>query len=63
MSAVNYHLGQFPPKEFDWPKLIPLMGPATAAVARFDGMLSAIPNPGVLLAPLSTQEATKLLSY
>ena len=30
---------------------------ATAALARYDGLLEAIPNPGVLLSPLSTQEA------
>jgi len=37
--------------------LIPLLGPASAAVARYDGMLTAVPNPGVLLSPLTTQEA------
>lgn len=57
MRPVHYHLGQFPPQNIDWPKLIPLLGPASAAVARYDGMLSAIPNPAVLLAPLTTQEA------
>lgn len=56
--AVRYHEGRFPPDErLDWPKLVPLIGPATAAVARFDGILGAIPNPSVLLAPLATQEA------
>jgi len=57
MAAVTYHLGRFPPATLDWPRLIPLLGPAAAAVARYDGMLAAIPNPGVLLAPLTTQEA------
>ncbi len=58
MAFVCYHEGKFPPNErIDWPRLIPLLGPAAAAVARYDGMLAAIPNPGVLLAPLSTQEA------
>ncbi|HKI83896.1 MAG TPA: Fic/DOC family N-terminal domain-containing protein, partial [Candidatus Krumholzibacteria bacterium] len=55
--AVQYHLGRFPPARLDWPRLIPLLGPAAAAVARYDGMLAAVPNPGVLLSPLSTQEA------
>lgn len=55
---VRYHQGRFPPEDrLDWRKLVPLIGPATAAVARFDGVLGAIPNPGVLLAPLATQEA------
>jgi Fic family protein len=41
----------------DWPQLIPLLGPASAAVARYDGTLAAIPNAAVLLSPLTTQEA------
>ena len=58
MTTVYYHDGKFPPySSLDWPELIPLLGPTAAAVARYDGMLSAIPNPDILLAPLSTQEA------
>lgn len=57
MPAVRYHTGRFPPSALDWPRLIPLLGPAAAAVARYDGMLAAIPNPAVLLSPLTTQEA------
>ena len=57
MAAVPYHLGQFPPANFDWPQLIPLIGPATAAIARYDGLLTAVPNASVLLSPLTTQEA------
>lgn len=55
--AVYYHLGRFPPVELDWPQLIPLLGPSSAAVARYDGTLAAIPNAAVLLSPLTTQEA------
>ncbi|MEF8730300.1 MAG: Fic/DOC family N-terminal domain-containing protein [Accumulibacter sp.] len=55
--AVRYHLGRFPPAALDWSPLIPLLGPASAAVARYDGTLAAIPNAAVLLSPLSTQEA------
>ncbi len=58
MPAVHYHTGRFPPEDrLDWPKLIPQVGPAAAALARYDGALSAVPNPGVLLAPLTTREA------
>lgn len=57
MAVVHYHLGSFPPAELDWPRLIPLLGPASAAVARYDGTLAAIPNAAVLLSPLTTQEA------
>ena len=56
-AAVRYHAGRFPPEQLDWPALIPLLGPAAAAVARYDGALAAAPNPDVLLSPLTTQEA------
>jgi len=56
-SPVHYHEGKFPPSNLDWHRLIPLLGPANAAVARYDGTLSAIPNAAVLLSPLTTQEA------
>ena len=54
---VLYHEGRFPPKELNWARLVPLIGPANAAVARYDGILAAIPNVNVLLSPLTTQEA------
>lgn len=56
---VSYHKGCFPPGDagIDWPALLPLIGPANAAVARFEGVLHGIPNPNVLLAPLTSQEA------
>lgn len=57
MPAVMYHLGKFPPARLDWSKLIPLMGPAYTAIARYDGVLAAVPNANVLLSPLTTQEA------
>lgn len=57
MAPVRYHEGRFPPKALEWETLIPLLGPAAAAVARYDGMLAAVPNPDVLLSPLTTQEA------
>lgn len=56
-APVRYHEGRFPPRELDWPRLIPLLGPAAAAVARYDGMLAAVPHPDILLTPLTTQEA------
>ena len=54
---VNYQTGQFPPQQLDWQVLIPLLGTTAAAVARYDGALAAVPNPDVLLAPLTTREA------
>lgn len=56
-SPVKYHYDKFPPSNPDWPRLIPYVGPANAAIARYDGLLSSIPNPAVLLSPLTTQEA------
>src|SRR5437762_744028 len=56
-SPVSYHLGKFPPKDLSWDQLIPLLGPASAGLARFDGLLSAIPNAHILLSPLATEEA------
>lgn len=56
-NPVYYHLGKFPPAELDWKRLVPLIGKANAGLARYDGLLSAIPNASVLLSPLTTQEA------
>lgn len=56
-KPVHYHDGGFPPKKIDWERLIPLIGPASAALARYDGILGAIPNATLLLSPLMTQEA------
>lgn len=58
MTAVHYQKGGFPPDDrIDWVELIPLIGPASAMVARYDGMLAAVPNPDILLSTLTTQEA------
>lgn len=57
MPPVRYHEGKFPPTDLDWPRLIPLIGPANRALARYDGVLTAVPNAQVLLSPLTTQEA------
>ena len=27
MAVVKYHEGRFPPRELDWPQLLPLIGP------------------------------------
>lgn len=55
--AVFYHDGRFPPAELDWSRLLPLIGPANAAIARYDGALGGVPDPNVLLSPLTAQEA------
>ena len=50
-GPVAYHTGKFPPQSLDWSRLIPLLGPASAALARYNALLTAIPNASVLLAP------------
>ena len=58
MAPVHYRPQSFPPDDrLDWPRLLPLIGPTTAAVARYGGLLEAVPDPDVLLAPLGTREA------
>jgi len=57
MAAVVYHEGKFPPQNIDWPQIIPFLGPTTAAIARYDGLLRS-PNAHVLIGPLTTREAT-----
>ncbi len=58
MAAVHYREGRFPPESrLDWPVLVPSLGPAVAALTRYDGVLAAIPNSGVLLTPFTTEEA------
>ncbi|MFA5291612.1 MAG: Fic/DOC family N-terminal domain-containing protein [Phycisphaerae bacterium] len=56
-KPVKYHYGKFPPKKIDWSKLVPLIGPANAALARYDATLSVIPNATILLSPMTMQEA------
>ena len=57
MKPVLYHRGRFPPKTLHWEKLLPVIGPAHAAVAAYEGMLYLLPNSNVLLSPLATREA------
>jgi len=46
-----------PIEDVEWEPLIPLIGPANRALAQYDGVLYSLPNPEVLLSPLTTQEA------
>ena len=56
-TPIHYHEGRFPPENLDWAALSPLIGPAHAELGRYDGMLAAVPNANILIAPLTTQEA------
>jgi Fic family protein len=46
-----------PIQDVKWEPLIPLLGRANRALAYYDGTLYGVPNPEVLLSPLTTQEA------
>ncbi|MDL2268652.1 Fic family protein [Desulfosarcina sp. OttesenSCG-928-A07] len=46
-----------PLTDLDYRLLLPLVGQANAALARYDGLLQGIPNPAVMLSPLTTREA------
>jgi Fic family protein len=48
---------KLPLKNVAWEPLIPLIGRANRALAQYDGVLYGLPNPEILLAPLTTQEA------
>ena len=40
-GPVRYHLGRFPPdsRGVDWTRLVPLIGPASAGLAPYDGLV------------------------
>ncbi len=48
---------KLPIKDVDWEALIPYIARSNRALAHYDGVLYGVPNPNVLLAPLSIQEA------
>ena len=48
---------ELPIKKIQWESLIPLIGTANRSIAQYEGVLYGVPNPEVLLSPLTTQEA------
>lgn len=48
---------RLPLSDVDWGAHITLVGQANRGLARYDGILYGVPNPEVLLSPLTTQEA------
>ncbi|MBN1981279.1 MAG: Fic family protein [Chitinivibrionales bacterium] len=54
---IPYQPDSLPLTDLDYRRLLPLVGQANAALARYDGLLQGIPNPSVMLSPLTTQEA------
>lgn len=52
-----YQPHQLPLKDLDYQLLFGLVGDANGELARYDGLLQGIPNPAVMLSPLTTREA------
>jgi Fic family protein len=52
-----YQPDLLPLRDLDFERLFPLIGPANAALARYDGLLQSVINPLVMLSPLTTREA------
>jgi len=48
---------KLPLKNLDWTLFIESLGLTNRVLARYDGLLQSLPNPRVLLSPLTTQEA------
>lgn len=46
-----------PLSDLRWREVLPLVGRANAALARYDGMLQTLPNSGILLSPITANEA------
>ena len=57
IDAQPYQPEQLPVDNLDYRQLFALVGEANAELARYDGLLQGIPNPAVMLSPLTTQEA------
>ncbi|ACG58182.1 filamentation induced by cAMP protein Fic [Hydrogenobaculum sp. Y04AAS1] len=58
MSRVKSYIPiEFPPKDLRLEPFIKNIGEAHRGIALFDGILRALPNPDILLAPLATNEA------
>lgn len=52
-----YQPDSLPVENLDFRQLFSLVGEANAELARYDGLLQGIPNPAVMLSPLTTREA------
>jgi len=52
-----YVPASLPLANLDLMRLLPKIGPANAALARYDGLLQSVVNPAVMLSPLTQREA------
>jgi Fic family protein len=56
-TITAYIPSELPINNLDYSELLGLVGRANAELARYDGLLQGIPNPEIMLSPLTTQEA------
>lgn len=56
-SSTPFIPSALPITDLNWQRLLPWVGKANAALARYDGMLLALPDPVVLLSPITVNEA------
>ena len=54
---MRYHDPSFPPQTLNWEKLLPLLGPAHAAIARYDSLLRMKTHLNLVQATLENREA------
>ena len=56
-NMIPYTPEHLPPENINYEDIISDVGQANAALARYDGLLQGIINPGILLSPLTNEEA------
>lgn len=54
---IPYVPQSLPRSDLDYGRIIRKVGPANAALARYDGLLQSVVNPSILLSPLTNREA------
>ena len=52
-----YVPNKLPLEDLDYKRILPLVGSANAALARYDGLLEGIVNSAIMLSPLTNEEA------
>lgn len=57
MSRLPFKPDKLPLETINWKDLIPFLSAANRSIAKYEGILSALPNPSVMLSPLTTNEA------
>ncbi|VAV87515.1 Fic domain protein, Pden_3305 type [hydrothermal vent metagenome] len=57
MSKKPYIPDDLPVHDINWQEILPLVGEANRSLARYDGMMQTLPNPDVLLSPITAREA------